>query len=270
MILFWLETLPLLVVALVFGAAVGSFLNVVVYRLPAGLSLVYPPSRCPKCLHRLGPGDNVPILGWLILGGRCRYCRAPIAPRYPLVEALTALLFVGVALRYGFSWLTLTHSLLLAWLLALALIDLDTLTLPNRLTKPGLVVGLVVQVLIGASQGGGPGAIAGLLSGILGMTLGLWLLDAIAFGGSIAFGRTAMGSGDAKLAALLGAWLGGPLFLVAGFFACLTGALAGGLAIALGRLKRHEPMPFGPFLAIGGAVAVFAGPNLLAAYLAQF
>lgn len=257
------EYLPAIVLSLVMGSAVGSFLNVVVYRLPAGLSLLHPPSHCPKCLHRLGPTDNVPVLGWLWLRGKCRYCGTKISPRYPLVEAATALLFLLVTWQFGLTLQTLAYWFLVALLISLALIDRDTLTLPNRLTEPGLVMGLIAQAGLGYwAENSLAGAGAGLLSGLLAMALGIWLFQAISFGGAIALGRPAMGAGDAKLAAMIGAWLGWKLLLITSFLACVYGAFIGGGAIAIGLLKRGEPMPFGPFLALGALTALLWGNDL--------
>lgn len=249
------------------GAAVGSFLNVVIYRLPAGLSLVHPPSRCPQCLAPLRPRDNVPVLGWLWLRGRCRYCKAPIPSRYPLVEAVTGFLFVIIFWTFHLSWQTAGYCLFASWLVALALIDWDTKTLPNPLTQSGLVVGLVFQAILGVSlTSHWSGAIAQLMVGIAGAVVGLWLLDLIALVGSMAFGQTAMGAGDAKLAAMMGAWLGWQGLLLAGFLACFVGAVVGGGAIALGWLGRREPMPFGPFLALGALITVLWGTTLWTTY----
>lgn len=250
------DWIPVGLFAVVMGASVGSFVNVVAYRLPAGLSLVHPPSRCPHCRHRLGVTENVPVLGWLWLRGRCRHCRAPISLRYPLVEAVMALVFLGILVRCGVTLETGGYWVLAAWLMALALIDWDTLSLPHRLTKSGLVAGLGFQMLTA-----GP---AGLLRGLLGMTLGLWLVDAIALLGSWMLGKTAMGAGDSKLAAMMGAWLGGPLFLLAGFLAGGLGAIAGGVALAV--RGRSQPIPFGPFLAIGTLLAALFGADWWAAY----
>ncbi|MFM7450570.1 MAG: prepilin peptidase [Leptolyngbyaceae cyanobacterium] len=259
------------IITFILGAAVGSFLNVVVYRLPAGQSPVYPPSRCPKCQHRLRPHENVPVLGWLWLKGRCAHCRQSISMRYPIVEAATGLLFLLVFWQFGFSGLTIAGWLLLSWLLALALIDLDTLTLPNSLTQSGLVLGLVFQFLLGGvSIGWFGGAITQLVSGIFGAVLGLWLVDTIILLGSLALGQTAMGGGDAKLAAMIGAWLGWKLLLLTGFLACLLGAIVGGVAMALGRLSRHQPLPFGPFLAAGAAIAALWGQAMLSTYWQTF
>jgi leader peptidase (prepilin peptidase)/N-methyltransferase len=187
-----------------FGAAVGSFLNVVIYRLPEGLSLLHPPSRCPKCHTRLKPYDNVPVFGWLWLRGRCRYCQAPIAIRYPLIEGFTGLLFLCAFWLLGLTWVTLAYWVLLSWLVALAFIDLDTLTLPNALTQSGLVLGLVFQAWNGHLQAGTvSGLVQGLMTGVIGCVLGIWIFDVVTVMASTALGQTAMGGGDAKLAAML-------------------------------------------------------------------
>jgi leader peptidase (prepilin peptidase)/N-methyltransferase len=254
-----LTALPVWGLALVLGASVGSFLNVVVYRLPAGLSLVSPPSRCPRCFHPLSWFENVPVLGWLGLRGRCRHCRAAIAVRYPLVEAAMAISFLVILGRFGATGKTVGYWVFSAFLLALALIDADTKTLPNRLTQPLLVLGILFQGL----TAGGPG----LAAAVLGAVVGLWSFDAIALIGSWAFGRTAMGAGDGKLAAAIGAWLGWPLLLLAVFLACLFGALWGLGTAYGGRRDRRQTLPFGPFLAIGSAIALLGGSALIAFYL---
>ena len=253
------------------GASIGSFLNVVVYRIPAHLSIVRPPSRCPHCLHQLGKTENVPIFGWLWLRGRCRWCNDSISPRYPLVEAASGLLFVWVFWQFGLSITTLSYWVFLSWLLALALIDCDTMTLPNPLTQSGLVMGLAFGMALGAQE---TSQLAGVSSQLLGRisaaVLGIWLFDLIAFFGAIAFGQAAMGGGDAKLAAMIGAWLGWKYLLLSGFIACAIGAFAGGSAIALGILSRRQAMPFGPFLALGAATSVFWGEAILSTYLHLF
>ncbi|MEM9212815.1 MAG: prepilin peptidase [Cyanobacteria bacterium P01_F01_bin.150] len=267
----------LLLTVFVLGASIGSFLNVVIYRIPANISLLNPPSRCPKCLHRLKVYDNVPVFGWLWLRGKCRYCKAAIAPRYPIVEAVTGLLFVFTLLHVGDPhWFTANpiqlvgYWVLISWLLALALIDIDTMTLPNSLTQSGLVLGILYQGALGWSLGSTSGAAAYAMGGVVGAVLGIWLLDGIFIVGSMLLGQPAMGGGDAKLAALMGAWLGWKLLLLAGFLACAMGAVVGSSAMALGLLKRRQPMPFGPFLALGTIVALFFGEGLLNAYLSLF
>ena len=263
-----------LVTAIVFvsGSAIGSFINVVVYRLPAGLSVMRPPSRCPKCLNQLKPYENIPVFGWLWLRGRCNHCLSPISARYPLVEAATGLLFLLIFWRFGAGVQTLGFWALFSWLLALSLIDCDTMTLPNSLTRSGLVAGLVFQM----AKGWWPtfSSIDSVhylvLDGIAGAVVGLWLFDAIGLAGTIGFGQDAMGAGDSKLAALMGAWLGWKYLLLAGFIACVAGAFAGGFAIALGLLERRQPMPFGPFLALGAAITALWGEAILSTYLQLF
>lgn len=257
-----------IIIVFALGASIGSFINVVVYRIPAGLSVLWPRSRCPHCFHQLGNQENIPVFGWLWLRGRCRHCKSPISIRYPLVEAATGLIFLLVFWTFNLSIQTLGYWTFCSWLLALSLIDIDTMTLPNPLTQSGLVTGLVFQVFVGfLPQASWVEAINQLMSGTIGAVLGLWLFDAIALVGSIIFGQAAMGAGDAKLAAMLGAWLGWKYLLLTGFLACACGAFVGGGAIALGILNRRQPMPFGPFLALGAAITVFAGEALLSAYL---
>ena len=256
----------------VFGSAIGSFLNVVVYRLPAGLSVIHPPSRCPKCFNQLKSYENIPIFGWVWLRGRCKNCHCRISVRYPLVESATGLLFLLIFWQFGPTVQTLGFWAFFSWLLALSLIDCDTMTLPNSLTRSGLVVGLVFQVAKGWWPIFSPidSVHYLVLDGILGAVVGLWLFDIIGFAGSIAFGQNAMGAGDTKLAALMGAWLGWKYLLLAGFIACVAGALAGGWAIASGWLDRRQPMPFGPFLAIGAAITALWGEAILSTYWQLF
>ncbi len=250
-----------------FGACIGSFLNVVIYRLPAKLSLIHPPSRCPKCLHQLGMTENVPILGWLWLKGRCRWCKTPVSFRYPLIEAVTAGLFCLIFWQYDLTITTVGYWVFLSWLLALSLIDLDTMTLPNNLTQPGLVVGLLFQGIIGWHNG----QIASqLMFGIAGMVLGIWLLDIINLIGSLIIGQPAMGGADAKLLGMIGAWLGWKYVLVSAFLACGVGSLIGGGAIALKLISRRQPIPFGPFLALGAALTVFWGEAIISTYFNLF
>lgn len=261
-----MEILIGLVTVIVFalGASIGSFVNVVVYRIPAGLSILWPASRCPHCLHKLGKYENAPVLGWLWLGGRCRHCNGAISTRYPLVEAATGLLFLLLFWTFGVSMQTLGYWIFCSWLLALSLIDLDTMTLPNSLTQSGLVAGLVFQMVSATSW---VEAVDNLIIGIIGAVLGLWLFDLISVAGSITLGQAAMGGGDPKLAAMLGAWLGWKYLLLSGFLACAVGAFGGGGAIALGWLTRRQPMPFGPFLALGAVISLFGGEAILSAYL---
>jgi leader peptidase (prepilin peptidase)/N-methyltransferase len=266
-----METLifvPASIIVFALGAAIGSFINVVVYRLPAGLSLLWPPSRCPKCLNQLKAYDNVPVFGWLWLKGRCRYCHTKISPRYPVVEAITGIIFLIVFWVFQFSALTIGYWAFCSWLLALSLIDWDTMILPGQLTKSGLVLGLVFQMGLGfLTENSWVGGIKQLMFGIGGTVLGLWLFDSISILGYLAYGKPVMGAGDGKLAAMMGAWLGWKHLLIASFMACFLGVLIGGGAIMVSRHQMGQRMPFGPFLALGAVIAVFGGEEILSYYL---
>ncbi len=254
-------------IVFMFGAAIGSFLNVVVYRLPAGLSILHPPSRCPHCLTPIRKQDNLPILGWLKLKGRCAHCAAPVSSRYPMVEAFAGVLFWLSYGLFGFSLQTIGYWIFLSLLLALALIDWDTMTLPDSLMKWGVISGVLFQATIGFTTFGISGAIISLLGSAIGMVLGILLLDGITVIGGVVFRRAAMGDGDALLAAMIGAWLGWKYLLLAIFLAALFGAIVGTIGRYLGRMGKFQKMPFGPFLAAGAALSVFFGQALLSAYL---
>jgi leader peptidase (prepilin peptidase) / N-methyltransferase len=247
------------------GACVGSFLNVVIYRLPAGISLVWPPSRCPKCGHKLGLTENIPILGWLMLRGRCRHCHTSISARYPLVETFTALMWLATFWRFGATWQTGGYCLLLAWLIALAAIDLDTMTLPNPLTSSGLVLGIVFQTFLGYQETQtAAGAVQYFMGSIGGMVLGIWIYDIIQIVGTLLLGQLAQGGGDAKLMGMVGAWLGWSGVLLTGGMASFVGSAVMGGAVLLGSGRRKFPL--GPFLAAGAVVSLFAGDKIIAAY----
>jgi leader peptidase (prepilin peptidase)/N-methyltransferase len=240
------------------GLIVGSYLNVVIHRLPEGISTVTPPSSCPACGARIRAYDNLPVLSWLLLRGRCRACHAPISPRYPLVEGGTALAFVAAVWRFGPGGRAIAAAALAALLIALALIDLDHFLLPDRLTLPGLAAGLAAQLLLpgGSLSRGLVGALVG--AGILLAVAGLWELLRDVEG---------MGLGDVKMIAMLGGFLGVSGVLVTLLVGTLSGSLVGLALIAQKRSDFAAKLPFGVFLAVGGLVALFAGDQLVALYL---
>jgi leader peptidase (prepilin peptidase) / N-methyltransferase len=247
------------------GACVGSFLNVVIYRLPAGVSLLWPPSRCPQCGHQLGWTENIPILGWLLLRGRCRHCHTAISARYPLIETFTAVLWLATFWRFGATWQTAGYCLLLSWLIALAMIDLDTMTLPNPLTSSGLVLGILFQTFVGYQETQTiAGAAQYFIGSIGGMVLGIWIYDLIQVLGSLLMGQLAQGGGDAKLMGMIGAWLGWSGVVLTGGMASLVGSIVMGGAVLLGSERRKFPL--GPFLAAAAVVSLFAGSGIIAAY----
>ncbi len=262
-----LASVPALpILAALFGACVGSFLNVVAWRLPREESIVLPPSHCPRCGSRLHWYENLPVLSWLLLRGRCGHCGAPISSRYPLVELLTAGLWVAAVLAQPSAmgpepqpWLLLAAGwLLLSWLMPLVLIDLDRLWLPEPLCRHGLLLGLAVTALIGFQQGSDPGRLL-LFHHLVAASVGLVGFESVSALAQKAIGRPALGLGDAKLAALLGAWLGLTGLGLTVILAVFGGAVVGSIGRLSGRLGKHQPFPFGPFLAAGGALVWLCG-----------
>ena len=257
------------IAAAILGACIGSFLTVVAWRLPRQESVVLPPSHCPRCGTQLQWFENVPVLGWMGLRGRCRHCGAPISPRYPLVELLTAGLWVAVTMATPTAMgpaapplaMILAGWVLVSWLLPLVLIDLDHLWLPEPLCRFGLVLGLLFTSILGWMQS--PGVARELIGQhLLAAGLGLVGFEAVSAIAQKLMGRPALGLGDAKLAALLGAWLGLTGLGVAVALAVFAGAIIGVLGRLSGRLGRHQPLPFGPFLAAGGLAVWLGGPAL--------
>jgi leader peptidase (prepilin peptidase)/N-methyltransferase len=272
--LLFIESLFLQCFAIAIGACIGSFLNVVVYRVPAGLSILYPPSRCPHCLRQLAPRDNIPIIGWFLIKGKCRYCHTPISWRYPAIEAMTAFLFWGLAVCFGASQPVLIlcfYAAFLSWLLVLALIDCDTMTLPNSLTQSGLVLGIIYQVSLATINHSDRSALPKLLLfGIGGAVLGIWLLDIMRIAGRFFLQKEAMGGGDPKLAAMIGMWLGWENVLLTMLIAAAVGTVVGLITILFKNSDRQQPIPFGPFLAFGAAISLFFGKTILTTYLGWF
>ena len=238
--------------AAVFGAVLGSFLNVVIHRVPLGESLVAPGSRCPSCRTPLAPYDNVPVVSWLVLRGRCRHCGAPISPRYPLVELITAVAFAAVVAVRGADADLVLELPFVACLIALAGIDLDHRLLPNRIVYPMAAWGLIASVLV--ATGDLP---EHLIAGAAAFTF--LLVAALVY-------PAGMGMGDVKLAGVMGLYLGlsiAPALLVS----FLTGTVVGLAIIAReGADARKKAVPFGVFLALGGLVGVLAGPELIDLY----
>jgi leader peptidase (prepilin peptidase) / N-methyltransferase len=244
--------------AAAFGLIIGSFLNVVAYRLPRGESLATPGSHCPSCDAPVRPYDNIPVLSWLLLRGRCRDCAQPIGSRYPIVEALTAALFAAVAVVHAHDTTMLVLGLVLvAFLVPIALIDADLRIIPNKLTLPAAVLGIVLGTALDPG-----GEVERLIAGAV--AVGVLALPSLLH-------PKGMGMGDAKLVAVLGLYLGrgiAPAFFVA--FA--VGTLVG-VAIMLRKgmhAGRKTAVPFGPFLAIGGVVGILAGDELVQLYLDTF
>jgi len=241
------------VVATLLGAMAGSFANVAIHRLPRQESLVAPRSRCPHCGHPIRARDNIPVLSFLWLRGRCRDCGRPISWRYPLVEALTALLFLAAWWWFGLSLGALRAGLFALIMVIVIFVDLDHRIIPNAVTYPGLIIGLLFALA------GGPRTLLLSVGAAVGAGL-LFLVIAVA-------SRGGMGGGDIKLAAVMGAFLGWPVVAAALFMSFTLGGLVGLALLATGRRRRKDPVPFGPFLAAGGLAALFWGQLLVQWYM---
>ncbi len=278
-----MEPAALTGLAALLGLMIGSFLNVVIHRLPLmmerdwrnqcaeldgspspatePLSLVAPRSRCPHCGHRIGILENIPILSYLLLKGRCKGCGKPISLRYPLVEALTGLLFAYAAWRFGYSLATLGAMGFIAAMIALTFIDFDTQLLPDDITLPLVWAGLLINL---------QGIFASLAHAVIGAAAGYLILWSVYWLFKLATGKEGMGYGDFKLLAAIGAWLGWQALPMTILLSSLVGALVGVALIVLAKRGRNVPIPFGPYLAAAGILALFWGDTLNRTYLGFF
>ena len=249
-----MEETVLYVLVITGGLLFGSFTNVIIARIPHGESVVTPSSHCPRCGHRLNALDLVPVLSWLFLQRKCRYCREPISSRYPLVELLTAALFAGVYWRWGVSAETLAGWILVIILVSTAFIDLDEGIIPDVITIPAVVIGLAISLTT------------------IGFFPALW--GALAFGGVLflvaVLSNGGMGGGDVKLAAVIGAFTGIPGAIITLLLASFFGAIFGITLMALGKAGRKTPVKFGPFLAIGAYTAFLFSHQIAAWYMGMW
>ncbi len=246
------------VLCLVFGAIAGSFLNVCISRIPRGESIVHPPSHCPKCLSRIAFYDNVPIISYALLGGRCRACSTPISFQYPFIEALTGALAALLFFRFGLTPLLFIYFAFAASLVVITFIDLEIQIIPDGISLNGIIIGSALSFFV-------PGL--GIVSSFIGISLGVSTLFVVAIAYHAITGAEGMGGGDIKLLGMIGAftgWKGVAFALMAGSF---LGALIGIIAmLKFGKTGRH-PIPFGPFLSAGALLYVFTGREVIAWYI---
>lgn len=248
------------------GLCLGSFFNVCIWRIPRGESIVWPGSHCPKCNHVLAAWENVPLLSWLVLGGRCRQCRERISFRYFGVELLTAVLFTWVWWCYGWSVLTLLYIVFTGALLVGSFIDVDHMILPDRITLGGMAAGPVLSVLFPALHGESAWQ-AALGQSCLGMAVGFGSLWLVAVVGRLILRKDAMGFGDVKLLGAIGACLGWKAVLFTILFSSLTGSLLGVGLMAAGKKELQSRLPYGPHIAAAAYVWMVAGHRWMEWYL---
>ncbi len=240
------------------GAAVGSFLNVCIYRLPAGESVISPPSRCPACGARIRPWHNIPILGWLILQGKCRDCGAPISPRYPFVELLNGLLTLALFLKFGPSPTFLVLFVFCSALVAIIFIDLDHQIIPDVISLPGIVVGFACSFAL--PWLGWKSSLIGIVAGGGSLLLVAWLYELFAK-------KEGMGGGDIKLLAMMGAFLGWRSVPFIVFASSLIGSVIGVTLMVVQKKDSKLAIPFGPFLAAAAVLYIFFGKAIIMWYL---
>ncbi len=260
-------------IALIFGLHVGSFLNVCIYRLPRSESIVTPPSHCPKCNKKIEWFDNIPLISYILLGGKCRNCKTTISPRYFLVELLTGLLFVFLMMKFGLSFNFFIFAVFTCILIIVTFIDFDHFLIPDVLVLPGIVLGLAVSVKNSLLVDLSPlffhvsYPLSAFLNSLTGAVLGFVSLLFIAVLGEMLFKKEAMGCGDLKLLAMLGAFLGWRNVFFTIFASSLVGSVIGIVLILLKRKGRWEYIPYGPYLALAGIISIFWGDILIAKFL---
>ncbi len=256
------------IIFFILGLLVGSFLNVCIYRIPRSLSIVSPPSACPGCNAPVRPWDNIPLVSYILLGGKCRNCRGPISFRYPLVELLNGVLYWSVVTSFGIGWHVPLICMLVSALVVITFIDLDFQIIPDSITLPGIVIGLLSAsfllpdpFIVHRSTLILRPAIVGFMNALAGLLLGGGLFYLIAL-----LSRGGMGGGDIKMMAMVGAFMGWKAILLTTFIGSLSGSLVGiFLMVAKGK-GRKSKIPFGPFLALGALATLFFGNVILQWY----
>ncbi len=254
-----------LVGVFVFGLMVGSFLNVCIWRIPAEEEIVRGRSHCRKCGKTIAWHDNVPLMSFLALGGKCRHCRAPISWSYPAVELATGLLFAALAARFQLSWAALIYAALGAALIVLTVIDLKEMILPDEITVPGIPIGIALSFLVPCLHLA-DSRWQGLMRGLAGAAVGAGVLLAIRTVGTWFFKKEAMGLGDVKLMAMVGAVIGPWKVLLVDFILAPVLGSVVGIVVLLRKRQALIPIPYGPFLALGTLAAIFWGDGIIAWY----
>lgn len=246
------------VLIFILGLIVGSFSNVCIYRIPRNESIIYPASHCPKCRSKIKPVDNIPLLSYILLKGRCRNCKSKISIQYSIVEFLTGLIYLIIYLIYGLSIQTLIYIILSSALIIIAFIDLNEQIVPDVISLPGIVIGFIISFFV---------PYISFINSALGVVAGGGIILVIGLAGSVIFKKEAMGGGDVKLAAMIGAFLGWRYIIISLFLGFFLGALAG-IVLILSKIKsREDVVPFGPFIVLGSFITLLWGEQIISWYI---
>ena len=246
------------VIIFILGLIVGSFSNVCVYRIPKNESIIFPASRCPKCSSPIKPVDNIPLLSYILLKGRCRNCGNKISTQYPIVEFLTGLIYLIICLIYGLSIQSLIYIILSSALIIIAFIDLNEQIVPDVISLPGIAIGFIISFFV---------PYISFINSALGVLVGGGIILIIALGGSAIFKKEAMGGGDVKLAAMIGAFLGWRYIIISLFLGFFLGALTGIILIMAKIKSREDVVPFGPFIVLGSFISLLWGEQIISWYI---
>jgi len=246
------------VLIFILGLIVGSFSNVCIYRIPRNESIIFPASHCPKCHSPIKPVDNIPLLSYILLKGRCRNCKSKISIQYPIVELLTGLIYLVIYLIYGLSIQSLIYIILSSALIIIAFIDLNEQIVPDVISLPGIVAGLVLSFFV---------PYISFIDSASGIVVGGGIILIIGLAGSAIFKKEAMGGGDVKLAAMVGAFLGWRYIIISLFLGFFLGAIVG-IILILSKIKsREDTVPFGPFIVLGSFITLLWGEKIITWYI---
>ncbi len=246
------------VLIFILGLIVGSFSNVCIYRIPRNESIIYPASHCPKCRSKIKPVDNIPLLSFILLKGRCRNCKSKISIQYLIVELLTGLIYLIIYLIYGLSIQSLIYIILSSALVIIAFIDLNEQIVPDVISLPGMVIGFIISFFV---------PYISFINSALGVAVGGGIILIIGMAGSVIFKKEAMGGGDVKLAAMIGAFLGWRYIIISLFLGFFLGALAGIILIMSKIKSREDTVPFGPFIVLGSFITLLWGEKIISWYI---
>jgi leader peptidase (prepilin peptidase)/N-methyltransferase len=247
-----------IILIFILGLIVGSFSNVCIYRIPKNESIIYPASHCPKCRSNISPKDNIPLLSYILLKGRCRNCKSKISIQYPIVELLTGLIYLIIYQTYGLSVQTLIYIILSSALIIIAFIDLNEQIVPDVISLPGIVIGFIISFFV---------PYISFINSALGVLVGGGIILIIGMAGSVIFKKEAMGGGDVKLAAMIGAFLGWRYIIISLFLGFFLGALAG-IFLIMSKIKsREDTVPFGPFIVLGSFITLLWGEKIISWYI---